>query len=237
MNKNKVISLSLIITMSCQTIPTVVFAQSNEVNKNIENSYNINNAKIVEDNKDSRTATYGDVTATFDKNTNIMYINDGVNEYSFSLNNNYDIVAYNDTAIKEESVALHRYEYNKDSSGKYYWRVDIPSYSINPNNWCGWISVKDNGSKESTYASKFADYIDAAKDNEHTIFTYAGATGVGIIVGLITKNPVWSESAFKAACAAAGVMVGYGFLNAASSYYNNLNNARENYFAIRNVLE
>lgn len=198
----------------------------------------VDSAIIIKNDESVRVAVYGDVVATFDKNANIMYVKDGENEFSFSMDatENSGIIPYANTTIKEESVALHRYEYNRTDSGSYYWAVDIPSYAINPNNWCGWISVWDDGSAEGNYAEEFADYIDAAQDDEHTIAIYGGAAAVTAIVGLATKNPVYSASAFKAVCAAAGVAVSYGLLEAASSYFNNLDNARENYFAIRELV-
>lgn len=90
----------------------------------------------------------------------MMYIKDGVNEYSFSTETfeseqRYELyAASSNKVIKEESVALHAYEYVRTPSGKYYYGVDIPSYSINPNNWCGWISVWDDGSRERRYAKE-----------------------------------------------------------------------------------
>lgn len=194
---------------------------------------------ILQETDKIRTAVSGNVTATFDKEKNTVYVNDGVNEYSFSTEapeNKLAYTAYSNHVIKEESVALHAYKYAKNSSGKYYYGIDIPSYSINPNNWCGWISVWDDESREGQYAAKFAKCIDDAQDAEHTIAIYGGATAVAVTTGLITKNPKWSADAFKAVCAAAGVLVSVGILNAAADYFNNLNNARENYFAIRNIV-
>ena len=199
-------------------------------------------SEIMKETDTIRTAVSGNVIATFDKKNNMMYIKDGVNEYSFSTETfereqRYELYsASSNKVIKKESVALHAYEYVRTPSGKYYYGVDIPSYSINPNNWSDWISVWDNGSREGRYASKFADYIEAAQDAEHTIATYGGATAVAVVVGLVTKNPKWSADAFKAACSAVGVLVSVGILDAAADYYNNLSNARQNYFAIRNIV-
>ncbi len=226
----RILSFVLVTALSVGTISTTAFAAEPSM-------YDV--ATVVQDTGENRVAVSGDVTATFDKNTNTMYINDGGEIYSFSLDNSSSELTsapYANKVIKEESVALHAYEYVRTDSGNYYWGVDIPSFSINPNNWCGWISVWDDGSKEGNFASEFADYIEAAQDDEHTIAAYGGATAVAVIVGLATKNPAWSADAFKAACAAAGVLVSVGILDAASSYYSNLNNARENYFAIRRIV-
>lgn len=226
----RIVSFVLVAALSVGCISTAAFAAE-------PSSYDV--ATVVQDTNESRVAVSGDVTATLDKDTNIIYINEGGKTYSFSLdnpNNESTPTPYANKVIKEESVALHAYEYVRTDSGDYYWGVDIPSFSINPNNWCGWISVWDDGSTEGDYAAEFADYIDAAQDAEHTIAAYGGATAVAVIVGLITKNPKWSADAFKAACAAAGVLVSVGILDAASSYYNNLDNARENYFAIREIV-
>ncbi len=197
---------------------------------------------IVVDNYDERVVKVGNVVATYDKNNNVMYVNDGGNSYSYSLNIQdgagiVDNSTRGNKIIKSESVALHRYQWNRTDSGSYYWAVDIPSYSINPNDWCGWISLWDDGSEEAELAEEFADYIEDAQDAEHTLAVYGGATLVAAVVGLITENPEWSESTFKAVCAAAGVIVTLGVLDAGLSYFNNLSNARENYFAIRAILE
>lgn len=226
----RLLSFVLVAALSVGVISTTAFAAEPSLYSDVT---------IVQDTSDSRVAVSGDVTATFDKKTNTMYINDGGDIYSFSLSvsdSSSTAVPYANKVVKEESVALHAYEYVLTDSGDYYWGVDIPSYNINPNNWCGWISVWDDGSTEGNFAAEFADYIDAAQDDEHTIATYGGATAVAVIVGLVTKNPTWSASAFKAACAAAGVLVSVGILDAGASYYNNLNNARENYFAIREIV-
>ncbi|MDD3570676.1 MAG: hypothetical protein PHY44_06200 [Lachnospiraceae bacterium] len=95
----------------------------------------------------------------------------------------------------------------------------------------------DNGSEEGELAEEFADYIDDAQDDEHTLAVYGGATLVAAVVGIATKNPVWSDSSFKAVCLAAGVVVSYGLLDAGSSYFNNLDNARENYFKLERLLD
>lgn len=195
-----------------------------------------NDVIIITDDATKRVAKSGNVIATYDKQLNTMTINEGGRIYSYSLENVTENPTTRASIVKNESVALHRYQYNRGDDGVYYWAVDIPSYDINPNNWCGWITVVQQGTTEWNYAEEFADYIDAAQDDEHTIATYGGATAVAVIVGLVTKDPTWSSSAFEAACAAAGVVVGMGILDAASSYYNNLDNARENYFAIREII-
>lgn len=195
-----------------------------------------NNLQVLKDSSDERIVTVDDVTAIYNKSTNMVTIIDSNQTYSFSLDPISEPSLLSNRVVKKESVALHAYEYVKTDSGDYYWGVDIPSYSINPNNWCGWISVWDDGSKAGNYGSEFADYIDAAQDDEHLLTVYGGASLVALTVGLITKNPVWSESAFKAACAAVGIVVSAGILDAASSYYNNLDNARENYFAIKRLI-
>lgn len=198
----------------------------------------IEQATIILDNNEKRVAKYDNVVATYDKKNNTMYVDDGTNSFSYSLATQKDdsMGIQANRVIKSESVALHAYEWVKTDSGKYYWGVDIPSYDINPKNWCGWISVWDDSSEEGQLGEEFADYIDAAQDDEHTIATYGGATLVAAVVGLATKNPVWSSSAFKAICTAAGIVVTYGLLDAGSSYFNNLDNARENYFAIREII-
>lgn len=196
-----------------------------------------NDASVIEDTTSTRIATCGEATAILDKNTNIIYVKDETSEYSFSIDIS-SIPAPINSVIESESVVggLYKYQYNKADNGSYYWSCDIPSLDINPNNWCGWISVWDNGSVEAEMAEEFADYIEAAKVDENTILTYAGATGLAVIVGAVSKNPIYSESAFKAICAAAGIVVGYGLLDAASSYYSNVCNSRDKYFGIREII-
>lgn len=223
----KLLSFSLSIVMIV-LICVPASASSNSINEE---------AIILEDTATSRTALCGETTATLDKETNVIYVSDGTSEYSFSITPTAIIAPCNITVESESVVGgLYKYQYNKSDNGMYYWSCDIPSLDINPNNWCDWISVWDNGSVEAGLAKEFASCIEAAKKDETTILTYAGATGLAVVVGAVTKNPVFSEGTFKAICAAAGIIVGYGFLNAASSYYTNVCNSRDKYFGIRRII-
>ena len=222
----KIISL-LLVALTIFTIPCTAFAATP----------NPEDVSIIEDTAETRIAICGDATVVFDKETDTIYVKDGTSEYSFSINASHAPAVINSVIESESVVAgLYKYQYNRADNGDYYWACDIPSLDINPNNWCGWISVWDDGSVEAELAEDFADYIEAAKVDENTILTYVGATGLAVVVGAVSKNPIFSESTFKAICAAAGIVVGYGFLDAASSYYSNVNNSRDKYFAIRRIV-
>ncbi|MDD3570675.1 MAG: hypothetical protein PHY44_06195 [Lachnospiraceae bacterium] len=97
------------------------------------NQATIEQATIVVDNCDERIATCDDVVATYDKKNNVMYVNDGINSFSYSLDGQENNLltskrstAKRNTVIKSEAVALHSYEWVRTTSGDYYWGVDIP---------------------------------------------------------------------------------------------------------------
>ena len=83
---------------------------------------------------------------------------------------------------------------------------------------------------------KFANLIDAAKDNEVKLVTYGGAIAVSAAVGFISKNMKFTKAAYISALAAAGITVTSNVAGIAGDYINNILNARDEYYAVQGYL-
>jgi len=200
---------------------------------------------VVSDTADERVVVVDGVVASYNKNSNTVTLTQNGMSTTFSLetekmnanaNATYAPYATGTVTIRDETVWMHEYEYYKISIGKYYWCIDIPSLEINPNEWCDPITVSDDGSKAAKACAAFANYIDAAKENEVELSTYGGAILISAAVGFISKNLKFTKAAYIAACAAAGIAVTSDVAGIAGNYVNNILNARDEYKAVEGYL-
>ncbi|MEJ8552753.1 geobacillin-26 family protein [Tepidibacter sp. Z1-5] len=239
--KNKAVILAVTASLLLGTVG-ISFADSEQINSNVSKNSTIecsSEIKIIEDNDEVRKVSNDGIIATYYKETGKMEVEENGRSYTLDTKDSEaksrSKRSYNsDTFIDSESVHFHSYKYYKTNKKKYYWIIDIPSYSWDIMKWCDPIRVDKDGSEKSERAEKFEGYIDKAQTAEHSIGIIGGATAGALIVAYATENPEWSESTMKTIYAAGGVSVSYGLINASRDYYDNIMKARKQYFAIKN---
>ena len=228
--------ISALITLS------LIFSLSVPAFASEPNSQSTLTPTIISDNVTERIVAVDDAIATYDKISNTVTVTQNGASATISLAPIQDKAlaaapyANSKTTIRSETVWMHEYEYYKTSNTSFFYCIDIPSLNINPNEWCDPITVADNGSLAATSAKKFANLIDAAKDNEVKLVTYGGAIAVSAAVGFISKNMKFTKAAYISALAAAGITVTSNVAGIAGDYINNILNARDEYYAVLGYL-